>query len=384
MILDLFDNITRTNEEPASHNASHFSYLNESSREYCVKARGILSAWYLEYRKRHGKAEAEELRGRFRSKDNSEHNAALTELYLHHFLVSHGYNVRLHPNIPNNSSRPDFLVLKGRKRLFYLEAKSLSGKKVNKRQNLFENQILDIVDEISSPSFLVSVYFKKTSDSVPPTLSKIKKALQEKADSLDHSQVCKKYEAENIFPELVLKEPDWEIKFEFTPVKEEAIGERDSSSGVIGSISYPVRSIHLDDEIKRSVKEKLYKYKNINLPFLLAINVVSDSMFSNDYTIMAALFGKVTYTFSTSPDGSRKSYPGRTMDGILVDPKHGAIGKRLSGLFVMKGLHFHNLISLEPMIWHNPHAKMPFNPELIKTGHMIYDGGSGEMKLRNG
>lgn len=380
MATSLFDDIPRTSLDPANHNTAHFNYLNESARKYCGKARKSLSAWYLEYKKRHGKSAAEELRGRFRSTNNAIHNAALTELYLHHFLIKQGYAVKLHPRLPKTTTHPDFLVLKEKKCLFYLEAKSLSGKEVKKRQSLFENKILDMVDELSSPAFLVSINFKKSSDLSLPTLSKLKKKLQEKVDSLDHRLVCKKYESDCVFPALTYTDNNWEVEFEFTPVKDEAINERNNSSRVVGAISYPAKSIHLDDEIKKAVRNKLNKYKNIDLPFLLAINVVSDSIFCDDYTIMAALFGKMTYTFSTFPDGSRETIPGRTMDGILVDPKHGRIGTRLSGLFVLNGLHFHNADSLKPIIWHNPHARLSFDPSLIKAQHMIYAEKSNKME----
>jgi len=49
-----------------------------------------------------------DLRQRFRSRDDDQFRSAFLELYLHECLVSAGYAVRIHPVVPGSSHRPDF------------------------------------------------------------------------------------------------------------------------------------------------------------------------------------------------------------------------------------------------------------------------------------
>jgi hypothetical protein len=373
----LFDDIERNGTEPMSHSGSVFEYLNTSGRKTYISARGKLEEWFARYKKLHGKAAAKELRGRLRNKDNEIHSGALTELFLHNLLLANDYRVQLHPTIPGRTTHPDFLVSKGKKKLFYLEARMTAGTKKQKMESHFQAKILDAVDSVNSPDYLICVDFDKTSISQPP-LKKIKNLLQKTVQTLDYEKVCQEKEAGGDFPSASFREGGWEIGFEFIPVKDAARKKRTASSRVIGSISYPAIAVNIDEEIKKATKKKLSKYGTLSLPLLIAVNVARDVIFCDDNTIMSALFGKVTVTFSLE---TGKSYPGRTFDGILVNPKLGKISSRLSGLFILEGLGIHNLSDVKLKIWKNPHAKRPYETSSLNVDCMSYNPKTGSMEM---
>ena len=128
---------------------------------------------------------------------------------------------------------------------------------------------------------------------------------------------------------------------------------------------------------------KVKKYGNIKLPFLIAVNVISESMFCDDYTIMNALFGKETIQITTYADGTHTTRPGRTLDGIWVHPKMGVKNTRMSGLLILSGLRSSTLNDVKPVLWHHPKARVPFNVNWLRVTHRVHDSKTDRMKEVN-
>ncbi len=362
----LFDpDIKREGEGPATYKEARFTYLNRTGRELFADARGRVEKWYEAYISLHPE-EAKEMKSRFTSTDDKSHLSALTELYVHNFLLENGYMVVVHPELEHTTARPDFLAVKDHHPCFYVEVATVIGSKEQGRLERFKAEILDAVDEISSPDFLISPNFKQTDSDAQPSTASVKKELVKWLGELDYEKVCKDYERDRKagFPTYRWKQNSWMVDFMATPVKDEKREERKSTkSRNIGATFNGVREVTLGNDIRIAVKAKVDKYGLLGLPFLVAINVIADTFFCDDDTILTALFGPQTISMLTFPDGRQSTEVGRK-NGLLCNPRQIKC-TRLSALMVIPGLEVQTVRNVEPKIWHH------FAPRHILGDHML-------------
>ena len=106
--MSLFDEIQRTELRAALYGEPTFQYLNTSQRPGFVAIRNMLEQWFCRY----PEVVAADLRARFRSNDDRQHQGAFFELYLHELLHSLQFTVEVHPRVNATDNRPDFLILR--------------------------------------------------------------------------------------------------------------------------------------------------------------------------------------------------------------------------------------------------------------------------------
>lgn len=369
----LFDNISREDSGPAKYGEPSFSYVNRTAREYYGQARVVLDSWFKEYSRLHPD-EAKDLHARFRSKDNSSHLAALTELFTHDLLLKNGHiNIVPHPVLNGTSARPDFLVIGSDKQNFIVESVIVYGKQVKHRVSSFQNDILNMVNKLDSSEFFVSVNFRSCDTENPPSLKDIKKKLQQYLNSLNYGSVCAEFEKTKKMPKLEYKAGQWSVKFSISPASEAGQQKRkETQSRNIGIIQYPGQSITLNEDIRRTVEKKVQKYGDTGLPLIIATNIVDNSFFCDDDTILDALFGSRTINFQVSEGGVTSTTPGRDGRGIILG-KSGPRYTRLTGLLVFPGLTCSTVERTNPVLWHHPAAKHPLNTSMFRVIHRIYN-----------
>ncbi|MFA5128407.1 MAG: hypothetical protein WC445_00385 [Patescibacteria group bacterium] len=375
----LFDNFNRTYDGPANYTESEFDYLNKSAREGCENARKCLDLWFREYCIRYPSA-IKDFKGRFCSQSDEQHLGAITELYLHNFLLKSGYNkIENHPET-ESAKHPEFLVLDDGKPLFFAEAAMVYGRRDRGRVKKFEATILDSINTIESQNFLILVEIESVDSNRPPSTKKIKECIEKQLNCLDYCEVLEKDEEQ--YPKWEYRENNWKLNFIASPIEAEARHYQDRfPSRNIGSINYPIKQIELDEEIKETVSKKSKKYGNLRLPFIIVLNVISDSIFYSDEVAISALFGKRTVQSVTDANGTRTIKQGRTFDGIIVHPGTGIQNTKMSGLLIMKNLTSFTLENVKPVLWHHPKAKYPFDVNFLKDiDHKIYNPSSGKME----
>jgi hypothetical protein len=119
----LFDDIVRSDASPSPYGEDTFSFYNRVDGTYWQRIRDTLETWFSEYPSEH----AADLRGRFRSNRQGAHAGALWELYLHRLLGRLGYDLRVHPEVPDTSHQPDFEARRGIERMYVEAAVVFSG-----------------------------------------------------------------------------------------------------------------------------------------------------------------------------------------------------------------------------------------------------------------
>ena len=141
----------------------------------------------------------------------------------------------------------------------------------------------------------------------------------------------------------------------------------------------PVRSIHTDEMIRDKMKEKRQKYGQLTKPLVVVINAICDGFFVDNYTIMAALFGKEKITWTNYSDGTYKTTRGRTMNGAWIEPS-GRILAGVSGVLIVSGLYGWDMERVQPKLWIHPKANHSLAPGMFKVPHKIHNTETGAME----
>jgi hypothetical protein len=102
--MSLFDDLMRVETRPKRQNEASFDYLNRSARPGIAAIRLLLEGWFVRLPDS-GKAD---LRARFRKREEVSHLGAFFELFCHELLCRSGYEVEIHPALPNGKT-PGFL-----------------------------------------------------------------------------------------------------------------------------------------------------------------------------------------------------------------------------------------------------------------------------------
>ena len=142
--LSLFDDIKRTDTSSRQKNERFFSYLNRSAHHKATEIRARLESWFQRF-----PVEArDDVRGRFRAKDDRGHRGAIFELFIHELLTRLDCKVKVHPDVSCTGSRPDFWVRHG-DFTFYVETKVIDLID----RNPLEEDVVAKINSLSSPHF---------------------------------------------------------------------------------------------------------------------------------------------------------------------------------------------------------------------------------------
>ncbi|MEZ0357799.1 hypothetical protein [Mycobacterium sp. SA01] len=150
--LKLFDPYIDHYGGPASETESAYHFLNRACDPIWQRTRELTEAWYLEYPDADG-----DLRARFQSDDVGQHLAAWWELYVYSAFRALGYEVEVHPTVPETDKRPDFRVSRDSSGM-YVECAAMAG------DDVVENAagqawIRESINKAKNPDFMVQVEF---------------------------------------------------------------------------------------------------------------------------------------------------------------------------------------------------------------------------------
>lgn len=179
--LALFSVRERTNGKPAGHAESSFAFLDRVAQPYWERIRIELDSWFADFPR--GES-ARDLRSRFRKDDHRQHYAAWWELYLHRLLTRQGFEVEVHPALPDTADRPDFRVHSPSGSFFLEAATTFSGIDDGEEHSLLEARIMDVVDQGRSENFTISFNFSRIGTEMP-RVAEITRPIEKWLDQLD-------------------------------------------------------------------------------------------------------------------------------------------------------------------------------------------------------
>jgi len=194
----------------------------------------------------------------------------------------------------------------------------------------------------------------------------------------NRKDVIRQFDNERKFPKFLWEDRGWRVQFELSPVKEDAVSRRQEGARNVGAIHYGGGFIDLDQRIAKAINRK-QRYGTIDKPLILVLNVIKDSIFCDDEMMKSALFGRSSITVELLEDGTHRTTPSRNGDGAWIKPQVGVINKRISGIWLVKGLTAFSLHETPSKVWMHPKANINVPPSKFNTPSMVFDEESMQM-----
>lgn len=338
----LFDDFKRTNATPASHQESSFDFLSRIAGDYWECPRALMQEWLDRIP---GEQEYNDVRQRFRSRDDEQFRSAFLELYLHESLVRAGYTVTIHPEVTGTSRRPDFLAERDDLR-FFVEAIAPGSTPAEKAAAQRRAVLFDTVNRLGDPNFML--WLDELEEGVsPPASARLRRDLRRWLARLDPDAP---WEADAA-PTRRWEHDGWAATFRAVPKKPEVRGTRsnDRAIGVYGHTG--VDFVNDAPAIKKALATKHHEYGDLGAPFVIAVGTYihdRDRWHSGN-----AMFGPVAVQIGEAPDGSTVTREVRQPDGYFGTPPKWA-NRHVSGVLLVNQLMPYYVQRAETTLWRHP------------------------------
>lgn len=357
----IFDQIERTDTRYRRFNESSFDFYNVCARPKFVAIRELIEQWYAEFPDA-GKAD---IRGRFRSGNETNFRSAFFEVYLYQLCRGLGFSVEIYPGMEHHArkSHPDFILSRDGQPVLYLEGtlaqKPHSVMTAEQRQAELE----DAIDRLHCQDFWLSLDTSgMATENIP--ISKARKRLQGWLKSLRVEEVTKEAEikGDTALPTFIDSYGGLTITVTANPKPPERRGNADIPTlGIIAPDE--LLEWNTKDDIRQAVLRKAKCYGDLKSPYIIAINVMNELFEFDD--ILHGLFGQPVTEVRR---GSQGAYQHRTVnagDGVWrgrKEPRNTIV----SGVLITNNL-LPTTIGIEtPLLFHNPWAHRPFPTDAWK------------------
>lgn len=341
--MSLFDSFVRTDNSPSPESEDPFTFLNRSARLDVQNIREEIERWFAAYPAEH----QTDLRGRFRSTLSHQHEAAWWELYLHRLFTLLDFEVEVHPELQNASTRPDFKVT-GPTGTFLLEAATTHAGIVKPRgDQIREGWVIDALNTAPHPNFMVGLDFEQLGAEQPATVQVVG-PVTAWLDGLDPDEILEEHEC----PVQHFCFRDFRIRLRALP---KAAEFRDVADGdlLVGIHGGGVGPVNDTGRLLGKLRDKSGRYGDPGKPILVAVNLISSF---GDHAAETALFG--TYAIQIPLDGSTAGSMFRNQDGFWM--RNGQpLGTRVSAVLEGRCLHPWGVAREWPRLWQNPWARRP-------------------------
>lgn len=348
----LFDEVARIETRPRREREPTFQYWNLSARESVDALRRTVEAWFDRFPDEAKK----DLRARFRSPTDSQHEAAFWEIYLHELFTGMGYKLEAHPVLPDSSNHPDYLVQDGRKPCFYLEA-TVAGLQSTENAGAEARlrEVFDLVNKLVDPNFFLEVHHKGFPNTPPPVRG-LRAELEQWLKTLDVDSIRSMWRSSDFESMPTFQWTHGGLTLAFSPIPRST----DMSSGrAIAITAGEPHQLTADEDIRASVEGKANKYGELSLPIVIAVNFIGDHCDETD--INNALFGSEAIRVIERSDGKHEWAPvGRKPNGAWFG-KRGPRNQNLSAVLIANQINPYTAGTTTPILFHNPYTKSPLN-----------------------
>jgi len=307
--MPLFDDIQRTQCEPANLTEDTFSFLNRSASPEYESVREVLEDFFSRY----PSTERPELK----SKCRSQFDTAFFELFIHELLLRLDCEVTVHPTLDGTASKPDFLARFPSGEEVIIEAAIATDLSDEERAcNARLNTLYETINRnVNSPNFFLCLGPMYNPDAVPAP-EKIWKFIKRKIADLNPDLVTKAVENRlpNALPRWTYRHANgFELEFCAIP---KSPGTRDNPEiRPIGAFPGRARWGGGSSALKKAIKSKASKYELSGRPFVVAVNAISKWGDSRDDDV-EALFG--TQESSVKPDAVWNHTKNTRLSGVLI------------------------------------------------------------------
>lgn len=288
----LFDDAHRDDTSVAGFQEPTYAFMNRIAGDYWDHPRLLMQQWMDRI---NDDITHNDLLQRLRSGDNEQFRSAYLELYLHESLLRAGYEIVVHPEVPGTIRHPDFLAVRGDKRL-YVEAVAPGSTAAAKAAAGRRAVLFDTVNRLQDPNFILWLdHF--VDGPRPPKAARLRGELRQWLRRLDPDAPW----TADAAPRYDWREEGWEAGLKALPKKLESRGVRPDSR-VIGIYGHSEASF-VDDApaIRGALAAKHHEYGDLDAPFVIAIGTYM--MDSDRWHARNAMYGQLAYEFDPNSDG---------------------------------------------------------------------------------
>ncbi len=351
-----------------------FTYLQGSTRPYMAKCRTILQEWFDPY----PTEEHRRFLGRFRDgRRDEQHRSAVFELFLHEVLRRRGYGIEVEPTMPNGEpTHPDFKAYQDAHPRFYLEARHKLPPDVELSDRF--PLVFESLDRVYSTDFHVSLDVDGRCATQPPH-GKWRRAVEGWLSSLDPKAETGAYLAHGPKSCASLALTHEGLRITVRPIPKSPAHRGTPNERTVGCVLQGMKLVRTAEQLRSAVIDKATKYGEIDLPYIVAVDVASD--FSIDQEdIFEALFGSLSYEVSLNDgEASRWIQHG---NGVWSGPEGRNNG--VSAALVWCGRIPGDLITRSPILVHNPWARRALDPDLWPLDQFVAVPGTPSLECRTG
>ncbi len=354
----LFESKNRTALDHKPNGEREFDYLDRSGKPEAEQVRQFLDAAFSSWpRERQA-----DLRARLVGGD---YVSASFELILHELLKRRGRLPQIEVAKEGTTKRPDFFVGPDVPS-FYLEAvvateapptDVAAGKRLG--------QLHDLINGMADPNFFVTLDVRRYG-ARQPSARAIKSFLRGELKQLDPDSESIWTEDNGFLgPKMLWEHDGWSIVFHAIPKRQDARGK---PGRLVGAVTKGLWVPASDRSVRAAVKAKGGRYGEMDRPYVVAVNVITDHL--DEIDLLNALFGTEFY----EDRGSGPFVFGRAGDGVLgnaANPRY----TRVSAVAFFENVEPWNVARRRALLVHNPYAKHPLPPGTLGIAEGTYAAG---------
>lgn len=183
MNIILFEDVSSKSKRLFETGENHFEFWQQSSMPDLEEAKADFNEWFSYY----PDDEKAKLKKDFKTED--KFYDAWYELFIHELFRRQGYELSVHPVLPNSSEHPDFLANKNRYSC-YIEAKQVTGLTTEqKRKKKIKDIITDRLQKVNLPNHMLMLEDLLFSDGASPSMKKVSKWLEEVVGAIETTEI---------------------------------------------------------------------------------------------------------------------------------------------------------------------------------------------------
>ncbi len=372
MLMQLFDSDDRTHHGPAGHVEGTYSFLCRSAWEASAQARALLEDWFHHY----PEAEQPELRRRF----ESDFDAAFFELAVHELLRRLGAVVEVHPEMPDVSTRPDYLAeFPGTTGVFVEVVVATDEPATEAAEKARQGQLWEEINKVPSPNFFLQISTYEVLTNRQPSGRRIRSFLERELKKYDADQVTDDYELAGSRALPTLRYEDPQVHIDFTLIPKKPVG-RKKRSRPIGVYPMASRWGGTTPSIRNAISRKATRYGRLDRPFVVALNCASPWEYCQVKLILAPLGAspgqKTPLYWGFLSSGARASRPFRV--NLTVPMRRftrltNGFSKKIENLRAAVALHFawYNFVRVHQTLGVTPAMETGVTGRLWELGDLL-------------